>query len=157
MICANYPHKVADQVSELSGLPVLHIADFTAAEILRKGQRKVGLLGTKAVMEEGYIKDRMKKEYGVEVCVPEDQETRDKIHAELMENLPSGRVSNELREILISSAREMVDEHGAQGIILGSTDLAFALKPEDVEVELFDTNKLHARGVAEWMMGGTEA
>ncbi|KAF2169026.1 hypothetical protein M409DRAFT_21037 [Zasmidium cellare ATCC 36951] len=155
VICANYPHKVAERVSELSSLEFLHIADFTAEEILRKGQRRIGLLGTRMVMEEGYIKDRMRDKFGVEVLVPEDQETRDRVHSELMDNLPSGRVSSELREILIGSARRMV-EQGAQGIVLGSTDLAFALKPEDLDVVLFDTNVLHAKGVAEWMIEATD-
>ncbi|KAF2487777.1 Asp/Glu racemase [Neohortaea acidophila] len=151
VICANYPHKVADEVVEKSGLPVLHIADFTATKILRRKKRKVGLLGAKAVMEEGYIKDRMRDKFGVEVLVPDEQSIRDRIHEALVKNLTRGVVTKELRELLISSAEKMIDD-GAEGIILGSTDLAFALKPEDVDVELFDTNLLHAKGVGEWVI-----
>ena len=151
LICANYPHKVADEVEKQSGLELLHIADFTAKEIVDSNKRKVGLLGTKMVMEEGYIKDRMKKKYGVDVLIPSSQSVRNELHEEFMNNLPSGKVSDRLREVLIRTTREMIDD-GAEGLILGSTDLAFALEPEDVDVPLFDTNELHAKGVAEWLI-----
>ena len=152
VICANYPHKIADVVEQRSGMHVLHIADLTAEEIVRCGKRKVGLLGMKMVMEEDYIKGRMKERYGIDVLVPLEQDARDSIHNELMSNLPSGRVTPELRRLLIQSSRAMIDD-GAEGIILGSTDLAFALKPDDVEVPLFDTNLVHAEGVARWLLG----
>ena len=150
VICANYPHKIADRVEGRSGLPVLHIADFTAQEIICSGKRRVGLLGTKMVMEEDYIKGRMRRS-GVDVIVPAEQNVRDYIHSELMSNLPSGKVTEELRKSLIDASNALIDE-GAEGVILGSTDLAFALKSDDVDVPLFDTKMIHAEGVARWVL-----
>lgn len=151
VICANYPHKIADEVEKESGLEVLHIADFTAEAVLKTGCNKVGLLGTKNVMEESYIKVRMTSKFGVEVIVPAAQETRDRVHETLVATLTKGIVNEEIRALLIGCAKDLI-ERGAEGIILGSTDLAFALKKEDVSVPLFDTNELHAEGVAEWMI-----
>ncbi|QDS73293.1 hypothetical protein FKW77_005208 [Venturia effusa] len=151
VICANYPHKIADEVEERSGLDVLHIADFTAQAVLKAGCKKVGLLGTKNVMEESYIKDRISSNFEIEVIVPSDQKTRDRVHQTLVATLTRGIVNEEIQALLVECARSLI-ERGAEGIILGSTDLAFALKREDVSVPLFDTNELHARGVAEWMI-----
>lgn len=151
VICANYPHKIADEIEKRSGVEVLHIADFTAQAVLKAGCNKVGLLGTKNVMEESYIKGRMTSNFGVEVIVPAAQETRDRVHETLVATLTKGIVNEEIRALLIGCAKELI-EGGAEGVILGSTDLAFALKKEDVSVPLFDTNELHAQGVAEWMI-----
>ena len=152
VICANYPHKVADVVEEQSGLELLHIADFTAREIVKHKIRKVGLLGMKMVMEEGYIKERIMRKYGIEVIVPAQQQVRDKVHEELMGALPNGVVTEELQNFLVQVSEELVRD-GAEGIILGSTDLAFALKSDHVRVPLFDTNKIHATRVASWLLG----
>lgn len=150
VICANYPHKIADEVEKRSELEVLHIADFTARAVLAAGCTTVGLLGTKNVMEEGYIKGRMLEKFGVGVIVPERLEIRDRVHETLVATLTKGIVNEEIRSLLVGCAEELV-ERGAEGIVLGSTDLGFALKQEDVRVPLFDTNELHAKGVADWM------
>lgn len=151
VICANYPHKIAHEVEKRSGLEVLHIADFTARDVLKIGCWKVGLLGTKNVMEESYVKGRIASEFGVEVIVPAAREMRNRLHETPVTTLTKGIVNEEIRKLLVGCAEELV-ERGAEGIILGSTDLAFALKKEDLSVPLFDTNELHAKGVAEWMI-----
>lgn len=154
VICANFPHKVAEEVEGLIKIPLLHIADFTGQAIKDAGARKVGLLGAKAVMEQPYIKGRISQKFGIEVLVPEEQVIRDAIHQELMATLPSGKVTPEIRTLLIQQAQSLVSQ-GAEGIILGSTDLGFALKEGDVNVPLFDTNYIHAKGIAEWVLGET--
>ena len=152
VICANFPHMVADRVQErLGDIPILHIADFTGAAIKKTGKQRVGLLGAKPVMEEAYIKERIRRKYGIEVLVPEAQNDRDDVHHTMMESLPSGNITSEVKMLLRRHAQNLISR-GAEGLILGSTDLGFAIKPGDVSVPLFDTNQIHAQGIAEWIL-----
>ena len=153
VICANFPHLVADAVQgRLGDIPILHIADFTGAAIKKAGKQRVGLLGAKPVMEEAFIKGRIQQKYNIEVLVPEKQSDRNEVHSEMMGSLPKGDITPEVKLSLRRHAQKLV-ERGAEGLILGSTDLGFALKPGDVDVPLFDTNQIHAEGIAGWVLG----
>ena len=150
MICCNIAHKVADQVEAATGLPFLHIIDFTGEAIVNKGLKKVALLGTKPVMEEDFIIGRLSKRYDLDVLVPSQQDQvaiNDVIFGDLGKKL----VTDHTKKLFFDVVADMVRK-GAEGIILACTELQFVLKPDEVSVPLFDTVELHAKGAAEWAL-----
>ena len=149
-ICASLAHKVADEVESQVGLPVLHVADYTARDIKSRGLKKVALLGTAAVMEGAFMKGRIEERFGIEVLVPGPKE-RVKVNTGIVNELTTGSVSEETKGFFVHIVQQLCDQ-GALGLILGSTDLGFLIKQEDVDVPLFDTALLHAQGVAEWVV-----
>lgn len=149
VICASLTHKVADAVEKV-GLPVLHIADFVAKAVKERGFKTVGIFGTSIVMEDECVKGRLEKKHGLEVLVPNATE-RPIINELIIKELTTGKVSKETKLYFIKTANDLI-ERGAEAIILGSTDLGFALTEEDVSVPLFETAAIHSRGVAEWAM-----
>lgn len=149
VICASLAHKAADAVKKV-GLPVLHIADFVAQAVKKRGFNKVGIFGTRIVMEDACVKGRLEEKHGIEVLVPDARE-RPMINELVIKELTTGRVSKETKEYFIKTANDLV-ERGAEAIILGSTDLGFAVTEEDVSVPLFETAAIHSKGVAEWAM-----
>jgi aspartate racemase len=148
MICCNIAHKVADELERQSGLPLLHIVDFTGARIREMGITKVALLGTKPVMEEGFFINRLKQKYDIEVVVPTEQK-RDAIHNMIFKELGANIITPRSKELLLEAIRETLNE-GAQGVIFACTELQFVVKPEDVDIPLWDTMEGHAIGAAKW-------
>jgi len=144
VIATNTMHKMAPEIEKASGLPLVHIADTAAVEIKRLGLKTVGLLGTKFTMEMDFYKERLHKLHGIEVVIP-DAPGRDKVHNIIYEELTAGIINEESRIIyldIISSMREK----GAQGIILGCTEIPLLLKADDCPLPLLNTTKLHALG-----------
>lgn len=156
VICALLAHKAADRIEARITVPLLHLSDFVGGEIKSRGFVKVAILGTKVAMEGEFVKDRILQNYGVEVLVP-DAEDRKRVNAGIFNELTTGKVRPETKEMFLRVARKLLDQ-GAQGLILGSTDLGFVIREEDVGVPLFDTAKIHALGVAKWALreGGDE-
>lgn len=149
-IGCNIGHKVAEQVEERAGLPVLHIADFAAKEIQQRGMGEIALLATRTAMEDGFIKERLRKEAGVEVLIPSEEE-RIAIDKAIFDELGAGLVTDKTKILMAGVVKRLV-EQGAQGAVLACTDLQFVLKQEDMTVPLLDTMELHAKGLAEWSM-----
>lgn len=149
-IGCNIGHKVAEQMEEEVGLPVLHIADFTAKEIQQRGMGKVALLATRTAMEDGFIKDRLRKKAGVEVLIPNEEE-RIAINKAIFDELGAGTVTDKTKTLMAGAVKRLV-EQGAHGVVLACTDLQFVLKQEDVTVPLLDTMELHAKGLADWSL-----
>jgi aspartate racemase len=146
VICTNTMHKVADAVETASGLPLLHIADPTGAAIRAAGLTKIGLLGTRFTMEQAFYRQRLIERHGLDVIVPDD-DGRELVHKVIYEELCLGRIRDESRE----AYRRIISElaaRGAQGVILGCTEIGLLIGPADVEVPLFDTTALHARAAA---------
>lgn len=150
VICALLAHKAADRIEARITVPLLHLSDFVGDEIKSQGFAKVAILGTKVAMEGEFVKDRILQNYGVEVLVP-DAEDRERVNAGIFNELTTGKVRPETKEMFLRVARKLLDQ-GAQGLILGSTDLGFVIREEDVGVPLFDTAKIHALGVANWAL-----
>lgn len=146
----NIGHKVAEEVERRSGLPLLHIADFAAAEIKPRRWSKIALLATQPAMEEEFIKGRLKEKAGVEILIP-GKDDREAVNAAIFSEINAGIVTEKTRTFMIDLVRRLVDE-GAQGVVLACTDLQFVLKQEDVSVPLLDTMELHAKGIAEWAL-----
>ena len=145
VICTNTMHKVADAVEAASGLPLVHIADATAQAITSAGLQRVGLLGTRFTMEQRFYIERLER-HGLEVLVPDDAQ-RDLVHRVIYDELCRGRIEAASREAYRDIIASLV-ERGAQGVILGCTEIGLLVQPEDASVPLFDTAALHARAAA---------
>lgn len=150
VICCNTGHHVADEVERLSGLPLLHIADYTGILIRKVGVERVVLLGTKPVMEGTFFIERLRERFGIEVVVPELKQRED-INALIFGDLARNVATPASKEFLLTVIRECVDR-GAQGVVLACTELGFLIKAEDLDVPVWDTMAAHAIGVAEWAL-----
>lgn len=147
-IACNLGHKVADEVAaRCGGVPVLHIADFAAAAVRAAGLARVGLLGTRAAMEDDFIRGRL--EPLVEVLVP-NEEDRAVVDHVIFAELGGGVVTEATRALVTNIIRKLVDR-GGQGVVLACTDLLFVVRQEDVSVPIFETMELHAKGLADWI------
>ncbi|MDC7972729.1 aspartate/glutamate racemase family protein [Bacillus sp. BLCC-B18] len=141
IICTNTMHKVIEKIKENIHIPVLHIADATAKEMKRKDIQTVGLLGTKYTMEQDFYKLRIEEDH-IKVIVPSNKD-RDKINEVIYTELCLGKITSPSREYYKRVIEELVQQ-GAQGIILGCTEIGLLIKQEDVSVPIFDTTHIHA-------------
>ena len=142
LICTNTMHKLADAVQSGLGIPLLHIADATAEEVRRAGIRRVGLLGTRFTMEEDFYRSRLSGRFGLEVVVP-DTEDRQTVHRIIYEELCVGAVRPESKA-MVGGIMNRLEGMGAQGVILGCTELGLLVDAGDSPLPLFDTTHLHA-------------
>lgn len=147
VVCTNTMHVVADTIEAAAGIPLCHIVDPTAEEIRRHGLKKIGLLGTRFTMEQDFYKYRLRNRHDLDVLVPEEAD-RDIVHKVIFEELCRGIVREESRQAYREIIQRLVDR-GAQGIILGCTEISMLVRPDDVSVPVFDTTALHARKAAE--------
>jgi aspartate racemase len=151
LICTNTMHRMADAVQAAVGLPLLHIADPTAARIKAAGLRRVGLLGTAFTMEQDFYKGRLARRHGLEVLVPEDAD-RATIHRIIYEELVQGRVEPASRAAYRDVIARLV-ARGAEAVILGCTEIMLLVRAEDSAVPLFDTTTLHAEAAVDRALG----
>ncbi|AUJ24677.1 aspartate/glutamate racemase family protein [Virgibacillus dokdonensis] len=141
VICTNTMHKVIDSIEKRVTIPVLHIADATANQIQQSNIKTVGLLGTKYTMEQKFYKARIEAN-GMKVIVP-NEKARNDIHRVIYEELCVGKIQQSSKDYYKNVIQQLVN-HGAEGIILGCTEIGLLIKPEDSEVPLFDTTVIHA-------------
>ena len=142
LICTNTMHKVADEVSAAINIPLLHIADATAATVKESGARTVGLLGTKFTMEQDFYKGRLER-HGLEVVVPSAAD-RDIVHRIIYEELCRGQIKTESREEYLRIIDDL-SERGAEAVIAGCTEIGLLVKQEHTTVQIFDTTVIHAQ------------
>jgi aspartate racemase len=142
VLCTNTMHKLADQIEANIQIPFLHIADVTAEQIQSHGIQKIGLLGTRFTMEQDFYRGRLVNKYGLEVLIPSEDE-RIVIHRVIYEELCLGITNPESRKQYIKIMRRLVDA-GAEGIILGCTEIELLIQAGDATVELFPTTRIHA-------------
>lgn len=154
VICTNTMHRMAEEVQEGIGIPLLHIADATAVKIKAGGLRKVGLLGTRFTMEEGFYKGRLIDRHGLDVVVPSD-EGREIVHKMIYDELVMGKIEPKSKARYIQIIEELIME-GAQGIILGCTEIGLLVGEKDVTVPVFDTTLIHATAAVEYALGEYE-
>ncbi|HDR5278609.1 aspartate/glutamate racemase family protein [Bacillus cereus] len=141
IICTNTMHKVVGKIKAKIDIPVLHIADATAKAIKRKDIQKVGLLGTTYTMEQDFYKSRI-EENNIKVIVPSEKNSKE-INKVIYTELCLGKIVSQSREYYKRVIEELVQK-GAQGIILGCTEIGLLIKQEDVSVPIFDTTHIHA-------------
>ncbi len=143
MICCNTMHMMADAVEQASGLPLLHIADPLGAAIQARGLRRVGLLGSCFTMERaGVISGRLEEKFGIATIAP-DESGRALVDRVIYQELVRGQFTEPSRAAYRAEMAKLV-ERGAEGIILGCTEIPLLVKPEDASVPTFDTTTLHA-------------
>jgi aspartate racemase len=148
VLATNTMHKVAVHITGRVKIPLLHIADATAEAVCAQGMDTIALLGTRFTMEEDFYKGRLSEKYGLKVIVP-PREERDLIHRVIYDELCLGTIRAESRNGY-AQIIEGLREQGAQGVILGCTEIGLLVKPEDSPVPLFDTTRIHAEAAASW-------
>lgn len=145
LICTNTMHKVAGQIQKNISVPILHIADVTADELEKHGIQKVALLGTKYTMEQDFYKNKILQR-GIDVLIP-DSEDRIIINDIIYNELCLGIIREESKRAYLSTIEKLVNS-GAQGVILGCTEIGLLVKQSDTSIPLFDTTYLHAHRAA---------
>jgi aspartate racemase len=142
VLCTNTMHRLADAIASAVSIPLLHIADPTAEKIKSVGFQRIGLLGTAFTMEQDFYKGRLQDKHGLDVIVP-DEDDRRIVHEIIYKELVLGQVKAESRQAYREIIARLI-ERGAQGIILGCTEIMLLVKDEDSAVPLFDTTTIHA-------------
>jgi len=146
-ICTNTMHKMAEEVQTSVGIPLVHIADATAKAITDKGLEKVALLGTRFTMEEDFYKKRLQEKYRLDVIIPSESDR------ELIDNVIYGElcrgVTHQSSREKFKAIIEKLASNGAEGVILGCTEIPLLISQQDAEIPLFDTTKIHAQAAVE--------
>ncbi len=150
VICTNTMHKMAPEIETATGLNVLHIADFTGAAISKDQIQKVVLLGTRFTMEGDFYKKRLKDNYDIEVIIPEDTD-RQIIHDIIYNELCLGVIKDDSRQKYIDIINKLC-ANGAEGIILGCTEIPLLIKQSDVLIPVYDTTKIHAESAVDFAL-----
>jgi aspartate racemase len=150
VLCTNTMHKLADKIEESVQIPLLHIADVTAEAILERGMNKIGLLGTKFTMEQDFLKGKLLNKHGIESIIPNDAQ-REIIHRIIYEELVKGVIKNESRVEYLTIINDLI-QRGAEGIILGCTEIGLLVSNEFTDAVLFDTTKIHATKAVEFAL-----
>ncbi|GHN01583.1 aspartate racemase [Cytophagales bacterium WSM2-2] len=150
VLCANTAHLFADDLEDKIKLPVINIVTETAKAIRQQGLVKVGLLGTKFTMEMEFYRKKL-EENGLNVLIPEKQETRDYVQHTLKEELGRGILNPDTKQNYISIMKDLVGR-GAEGIILGCTEIPMLISQEDFSKPIFDTTKIHTNAIVEYAL-----
>jgi aspartate racemase len=147
LICSNTMHRTAEEIARAVKIPLLHIVDPTAERIKAQGIRRLGLLGTAFTMEQEFYKQRFERDFGLDILVP-DAHDRALVHRVIYEELVQGQIQPASREAYRNVIARLVDR-GAEGLILGCTEIMLLVGPEDSAVPLFDTTSIHAEAAVE--------
>jgi aspartate racemase len=147
IICCNTMHILADAVEKAAGVPLLHIATPLGAAIAANGFRQVGVLGTKYTMGADFLRAPLVRDHSIDILVPGEDDARE-THRLIYEELSRGQFLESSARFLRSAIRSLA-ERGAEGVILGCTELSLLVKPAESEVPLFDTTELHAQAAVD--------
>jgi aspartate racemase len=152
VICANTMHRLAADVTEAAPIPLIHIGDATAVAIKKKGLTTIGLLGTRYTMEMDFYRGRLEQKHGLRVLVPEE-DGRTAVHDIIYRELAQGVVREKSRRAYVLVIEDLVDR-GAEGVILGCTEIPLLIKAKDSPVPVFDTTALHAAAAVDFALSG---
>ena len=147
LICTNTMHKVAQQIEAAIQIPLIHIADATAEELIKNNMQSVGLLGTVFTMEQDFYKGRLQDKFGLNVVIPEKAD-REIVHKVIYQELCLGNVQTDSRNEYLRIIKDL-SEQGAQAVILGCTEIGILVKQSDTEIKLLDTTAIHAQKAVE--------
>jgi len=150
VLCTNTMHKLADQIEAGVSIPLLHIADATAEVVKAAGIRRVGLLGTRYTMEQEFYRGRLVGKHGLEVVIPEEAE-REIAHRVIYDELCLGVIKPESRRAFTAIIEKLVAD-GAEGVILGCTEIENLVRQEDSPLPVFATTRIHAEAAVEWAL-----
>lgn len=149
VICANTMHMFTDKVEAATGLPVVHIADATAQKIVQAQLKTIGLLGTKPTMEKDFYKAKL-AQYGIKSLIP-DEADRDFIHETIFYELGKGIVTTATKQRYLTIIADLIQQ-GAEGIILGCTEIPLLINQADVAAPVFDTTLIHANAAIDFAL-----
>ena len=152
ILCTNTMHKVAPAIEAAVEVPFLHIADATGEAIRREGMGRVGLLGTAFTMEQDFYRGRLAERHGVEVLIPEAADRRI-VHDVIYDELCRGRIEDASRAEYVRIIGQM-QRDGAEGVILGCTEIPMLIRPEDSPIPVFDTTDIHAQKAVQYALDG---
>lgn len=150
LICTNTMHKMAEDVQKHIDIPILHIADATAETIKIKGLTKIGLLGTRFTMEEQFYRGRLESKHGLTVIIPSEGD-REIIHRVIYDELCLGEINSSSKDKYAAIIDKLI-QAGAQGIILGCTEISLLVDDAQSAVPIFDTTLIHATSAVEYAL-----
>ncbi|WP_334019781.1 aspartate/glutamate racemase family protein [Alteromonas sp. S015] len=150
LICTNTMHKVAAKIEQNITIPLIHIADATGRLLQQNSVKKVGLLGTRFTMEQTFYTSRIEEVFGIEVVTPNAQQ-RDTVHNIIYEQLCKGVICVESRNAYIEIINALAVE-GAEGIILGCTEIALLVQQQHTKIRLYDTTAIHASAAVDFAL-----
>jgi aspartate racemase len=150
VICTNTMHKMAEDVEKNISLPLVHIADATAESIKSQKLNKIGLLGTKFTMEQDFYSKRLADKHQLDVIIPSAEE-REIVHQIIYNELCMGQIKDDSKKAYQEIIHNL-QQNGAEGVILGCTEIPLLIKQEDVSIPIFDTTTLHAKKAVERAM-----
>jgi aspartate racemase len=150
VLCTNTMHKLADEIQAAVNLPFLHIADAAGAAVRAAGIQRVGLLGTRFTMDEDFYKGRLARQFGLEVLIPDAPE-RELVDRVIFEELVLGVIRPESKAAYLAVIAGLA-QRGAQGVILGCTEIGLLVQAGDCGVPLFDTTRIHAQAAVEFAL-----
>ena len=151
LICTNTMHKVAPQIQAAINIPLIHLADATAEQVVAKGIKNIGLLGTNFTMEQDFYKGRLLDQHGLNVVVPGGAD-RKIIHQIIYDELCLGEIKDSSREKYLTIMNKMSD-NGAEAIIEGCTEITLLVQQKHTDIALFDTTAIHAESAVDFAMG----
>ncbi|WP_413702029.1 aspartate/glutamate racemase family protein [Psychromonas sp. KJ10-10] len=150
LICTNTMHKVAPQIEASIDIPLLHIADATAEELVKNGIKRVGLLGTRFTMEQDFYKQRLIDNYALDVIVPSEKE-REVVHRIIYDELCLGKINSDSKLAYLNIISSLA-EQGAEAVILGCTEIGMLVKQTDTDILLLDTTYIHAQKAVQYAL-----
>ena len=150
VLCTNTMHLCSPAIKANITIPFLHIAEATGMEIVSKGIKKVALLGTKFTMEKDFYKEVLSNQFGIEVIIPTDEE-REQVHQIIYGELVQGEIKDSSREVYKTIIKNL-ENRGAEGVILGCTEIPLLISDLDVNIPTFDTTTIHAVKAVEWAL-----
>ncbi|SDY85072.1 aspartate/glutamate racemase family protein [Bacillus sp. 166amftsu] len=142
LMCSNTVHQFAEEVEQAISIPLLHIGDVSAEEIVEHDVKRIGLLGTKQTMEQEFYKTRLAN-YGIETMIPKEDD-RNFIHNVILYELSKGIISKQSKVRFLQIIQKLI-ENGAEGILLGCTEIPLLISQKDLSIPVFDTAFLHAK------------
>lgn len=150
VLCTNTMHKLSDEIEKNTSIPLIHIGDATAEKIKENNFKKVGLLGTSFTMEQDFFKGRLLDKHQIETIIP-DEKQRANIHRIIYDELVKGIINTDSRNIVLEIITDLIDK-GAEGIILGCTEIELLITNEFTTAKLFNTAEIHAKKAVEFAL-----
>ncbi len=150
VLCTNTMHLCSPAIIQNISVPFLHIAEATGLEIKKKNLKKVGLLGTKFTMEKDFYKAYISSNFGIEVIIPPPEE-RAQVHQIIYQELVHGKFNDSSRDVYKRIIKNL-ETRGAQGVILGYTEIPLLISDKDVDIPTFDTTTIHAYSAVDWAL-----
>jgi len=150
LVCTNTMHRMAPEIEDVLQIPLLHIADAAGDAIAARGIKTVGLLGTRFTMEGDFYRKRLEEKFDLEVLIPNDAE-RDIVHRVIYNELVKGEIREASRQAYLVVV-DGLQSRGAEGVILGCTEIPSLVRQADTQLPLFDTTRLHAEAAVDWAL-----